>query len=236
MENEELKINHPSHDANLHRPATDHLRRAMYGSRGARVSFVSKAGFVIKSLVVKYAKRHTIIPATIIVVLTIVFGTTYAVSHQILRQGADDPQIQMAYDTAAALGRGASAAAIIGSSRQTDLKESLATFTIIYDDQNRVLASSAAINGLPPSLPSGVFNYVKNHNEDRFTWAPQKDVRLAAVMVRVQGRATGFVLVGRSLKEIEKRETALGWEFFIAWILSNAAVFVSYELRRRLSA
>ena len=105
---------------------------------------------------------------------------------------------------------------------------------IVYDDQNRILQSTGILNGLPPALPRGVFNYVLNHGEDRVTWQPQKGVRLAAVIVRVQGHATGYVLVGRSLAEVEKREDVLFLQFFIAWLLGTGAIIGGWVLGKKL--
>jgi hypothetical protein len=173
----------------------------------------------------------------VIVVASIILGFGYLADQQMLRQGANDPQIQIAKDAAAALGRGAIPSAIAASAsagRQIDLAESQATFVMVFDDNGSVVQSSGIIKGLPPILPRGVFNYVKNHGEDRITWQPQKGIRLAAVVERVQGRNTGFVLAARSLAEVEKREAALFLQFFIAWLLVVVAVVGGHWFKRKL--
>ncbi len=89
------------------------------------------------------------------------------------------------------------------------MTRSLASFVMVFDASGRVLASSAALNGAPPSLPDGVLTYVQAHGEDRFTWQPTPGVRSAAVATRFQGQRSGFVVAGRSLREVEDRKERL---------------------------
>jgi hypothetical protein len=73
---------------------------------------------------------------------------------------------------------------------------------IVYDDQGEAVASSGALHGQIPSLPAGVLDYVRENSEDRVTWQPEAGVRIAAVIVRFEGVESGFVLAGRSLREL----------------------------------
>ena len=142
----------------------------------------------------------------------------------------------MAEDAAAALGRGASAPAIVSSGAQIDVAESNSPFIIVMNAKGTILQSSGVLGTLPPVLPRGVINYMQTHAEDRITWEPAQGVRIAAVIVRFSGRALGFVLAGRSLREVEKREDALFWGFFDAWILSLIVIVGGYIYRGRLPA
>ncbi len=135
----------------------------------------------------------------------VVCGLVYVVAQQVLRQSANDPQIQMAEDAAAALAAGTPAAELAPPG-QVELSQSLAPAVMIFDDQGQVLASSARLHGEVPSLPAGLLDYVRAHGEDRVTWQPESGVRQAAVIVRAQGTQNGFVLSARSLREVEKRE------------------------------
>lgn len=213
--------------------STDYLRRSMYSGRFNKTTIIARVKLFFRNIIVEHARKPMVLPAIIFAVMTIVIGFSYAANRQILRDGADDPQVQMVVDAAAALGRGASAGAVASANRQIDIATSLLPFLMIFDDQNRVVQSSGILNGVPVAPPSGVFNYVKNHGEDRITWAPQKGLRIAMVMKRVEGRMTGFVLAGRSLVEVEKRERVLFWQFFAAWVLGTAAIFVGYRLRNK---
>ena len=107
-----------------------------------------------------------------------------------------------------------------------DLTQSLATFTVIYSAAHDVLASGGQINGATPSLPSGVFAYVDKHGEDRFTWQPASNVRIAAVVERVADNG-GYVLTGRSLHEVENRENQLTDEVMAGWVVALFGTFLA---------
>jgi hypothetical protein len=77
---------------------------------------------------------------------------------------------------------------------------------MVLDEAGRPLTWSGELHGLPPILPSGVLEYVNQHGEDRITWEPELGVRLATVIVKVEGSNPGFVLAARSLREVEIRE------------------------------
>lgn len=164
------------------------------------------------------------------VVSTALCGLAYLVGQQVLRQSADDPQIQMAQDTAAALSQGASPASLLPASR-VEISQSLAPFIVVFDDHGKALGSSALLHGETPSLPAGVFEYVRRHGEDRISWQPERGVRMAAVIERYQGDAPGFVLAGRSLKEVEIRENNIqmiaGAALLATWFFSLVAVAFS---------
>jgi hypothetical protein len=185
---------------------------------------------VFYRLLHKCAVKKMVVPAVILVLVTIVLGCAYVADQQILRQGANDPQIQLAEDAAAALSRGASAPAIVSSGAQIDISESLSPFITIFNKQGTILQSSGVLGILPPAPPRGVFNYMQTHSEDRITWEPRAGVRIAAVIVSFKGRAAGYVLAGRLLTEVEKREGALFWQFFTAWILSLIVIVCSHVI------
>jgi len=129
----------------------------------------------------------------------------YAVVQQDMRQGANDPQIQMAEDAAAQLASGQQAQTVVPA-QKVDIATSLAPYLIIFDDTGKPIASSAQLNGQTPTIPSGVFDYVRQMGEDRITWQPQPGVRSAIVVTQFKGAHSGFVVAGRSLREVEIRE------------------------------
>ena len=129
-------------------------------------------------------------------------GLVYGSVQQSLRMGANDPQIQMAEDAAIALNAGASMDSLVPTTR-VELSTSLAPFIMVFDDSGNVLASTATLHGKVPVYPSGVLDYTRQHGEDRVTWQPENGVRMATVVVRYD---QGFVLAGRSLREVEIRE------------------------------
>jgi hypothetical protein len=136
---------------------------------------------------------------------TVLAGTVFVVGQQVLRLSGNDPQIQMAQDAAARLTAGEAVTAIVPTAT-VDMGRSLAPFTIVFDDQGTVLGASGQLHGQPPQLPAGVLDYVRQHGEDRISFQPEPGARFATVVERVSGARPGFVLVGRSLREVEQRE------------------------------
>jgi len=206
-------------------------RRIMFSAQRTKSPVIHRAFASATVIFSRYAKKTLVAPAAVIVVISIVLGFNYLADQQMLRLGGNDPQVQIATDAAAALGRGAvpsSVAASVG--REVDLAESLSPFIMVFDAQGRVVASSGILNGWPPKLPQGVLNYAKAHGEDRLTWQPASGIRIAAVVETIKGRSSGYVLAGRSLKEVEKREDLLFWQFAIAWILSIGAIIGAWVL------
>ena len=161
----------------------------------------------------------------------------YSIPQQVLRQGANDPQIAMAGDLVVRLEQGVAPADAVPAG-SVDLSRSLTPFLIAYDDQGRPLASQAQLNGKIPTPPSGVFDNVRQHGEARISWQPvlgsEHGVRVAAVIQRVNGEHPGFVLAGRNMREVEAREeqvehmAGLTWIGMLGVILLGTAVFGWY--------
>ncbi len=154
------------------------------------------------------------------VITTAFCGLAYVTVQQSLRQGANDPQIQMAEDAAAALDRGESAGTVVPRGGQ-DIARSLAPFLILYDAQGKPQQASALLGGQLPDYPIGALQAAGNSGENRVTWQPQADVRIASVAVPYQG---GYVVAGRSLREVETREAQIQTIAFLTWILTLIAV------------
>jgi hypothetical protein len=159
------------------------------------------------------------------VVIVAMCGLVYLAVQQDLRLGGNQPQVQMAEDAAAALARDDAALTVVPSGK-VDLASSLAPFMIVYDDAGDIQASSGMLGGQTPPLPAGVLDYTRTHGEDRITWQPAPGVRIAAVVTHFDGPKPGFVLAGRSLREVEKRIDLLGLQVGAAFISALAASLV----------
>lgn len=143
------------------------------------------------------------------IIIVVMSGLVYVAVQQNYRQSANDPQIQIAEDITNAIEAGTPAASIAPPTGTTDIAKSLSPFVLIYDDTGKLIGSSAVIGGKNPSFPSSVFDSVKQHGQENITWQPQTGVRIAAVVSRYSGAESGYVVAGRSLTEIEKREHML---------------------------
>lgn len=153
-------------------------------------------------------------------VITLLAGTSYFLIQQLQRQNANDPQIQIAQDAATAFNAGQPVPTMDQAGSQIDIGKSLSTFIVIYNSTGTAVFSTGLLNKAVPAPPSSVLAWVKAHGEDRITWQPTKDVRIAAVLTPYSsGGDSGTVLVGRSLKEVEKRDSTLLMQVSIAWAI-----------------
>lgn len=163
-------------------------------------------------------------------------GLVYISVQQSLRMGANDPQIQMAQDAASALAGGASVDSLVPSAK-VDIAASLAPFLIVYDVEGKIVGCSAVLHDGNPSIPPGVLDYTRQHGEDRVSWQPENDIRIAAVVVRYEH---GFVLAGRSLREVEKRirqvQNFSGLTMLVIWFATLIIITIGELIGRKKGA
>jgi hypothetical protein len=168
----------------------------------------------------------TFIPFAI--VITALCGLLYIVEQQNLRQGANDPQIQIVEDSTSVLQNGADVAAVVPS-QKINIGESLSPFVLVYNTNFQLVAGNAVL-GLDkhiPVLPTGVLqstNEPSEYGDHRITWQPEPGVRLAIV---VQKYNKGYVVVGRSLREVEYQEDKLLLLIGAGWIVTMLFTFVA---------
>lgn len=163
---------------------------------------------------------------------------SYGMVQQDLRQSADDPQIQLAEDGAAHLNAGQQVQDVVPAEK-VDIAHSLAPYVMVFDASGKPIAASAQLDGQAPTIPSGIFDTVRQRGEDRVSWQPQTDVRSALVVTQYRG---GFVAAGRSLREIENREgniqqiALLGWIILLAGSLAGTVLVRWDQLKRHPNA
>lgn len=147
---------------------------------------------------------------------------TYATMQQALRQSLNDPQIQMAEDSAYVLNNGASIDSIIGGTK-IEMSRSLAPFVDIYDSTGNPVAGSGYLNGQLPTYPKGALDSAKQNGENRVTWQPNADARIASVVVPYDN---GFVVAGRNMRDVEQRESQTELFAGVTLILALVATFI----------
>lgn len=146
----------------------------------------------------------------------------YTTVQQALRQGFNDPQIQMAEDTAFALNNGSAFDSVIPSSK-VEMARSLALFVAVYDVNGNPVVGSGLLNGQLPDYPKGALDSAKQNGENRVTWQPNAAVRVASVVVPY---TKGFVMAGRNMREVEQRESQTEMFAGLTWLLALIATFV----------
>jgi len=158
----------------------------------------------------------------------------YIVAQQSLRLGANEAAIQLAIETSMKLQDGMSAKEAVPVYKE-DISKSLSPFVMIYDKNQRLLATSAEMDGGDPLYPLGVLSYVDQKGEDRVTWQPQAGLRFASVAIKYQ---EGYIVAARSLQEPEKLIDDIGRLVVAAWlacaIFSALAAGVIFFLMKKI--
>ncbi len=148
-------------------------------------------------------------------VTTALCGLVYVSVQQTIRSAANEPQVQLAEDTAAAMSRGED---VTFRDAHVDIATDLAPFVVIYDKAGTPISATGFLDGEMPLLPSGIFTYLEHHDQDRVTWQPRSGVRSAIVVTKYTSTdGDGFVMAGRSLREVEKRTLTLMLQVTLVW-------------------
>ena len=129
----------------------------------------------------------------------------------------------MAEDAAAQIVAGTSPSMVVPAGT-IDIGNSLAPWVAVYNGYGGIIASNATLGGSAPSLPQGVFKTYEN----RFTWQPTPSVRQAVVLVYIPApNGPLYVASGRSLREVEVRESGLTLMVAAAWAFTLGCLFVA---------
>jgi hypothetical protein len=164
-----------------------------------------------------------------LIVITVLCGLIYAAVQQTYRSSADDPQIQIALDIKNAIENNHSVVKWM-TDDSVEISQSLSVFKTLYNKNGEPVQSSGFLNGHLPQLPRGVFDFANTHHEDVLTWQPQYGVRMAVVVEAVNSLQIGFVAVGRSLREIEKRQSNLTTMVAVAWLVCAGTIVLHFLL------
>jgi hypothetical protein len=172
---------------------------------------------------------HTLALAAI---LTLMGGAASLTIDQMLRGGANQPQIDMVNYYVGEIASGEAPADVIPPG-YVDLEHSLQPVVIFYDDQGKPGPGTGYLDQQPPTPPAGVFDFVRTHGSEKVTWQPRPGVRLASVVQRVNGKHPGFVLAARSLRLVEEQKATL-WRMALAiWIITMLLLIGGASLLHR---
>lgn len=163
---------------------------------------------------------------TIAILITILSGLIYVTVQQSYRSGANDPQLQLAKDISYKLDQDKSIETLLPND-SIEISKSLSPFVVLYDNDGNPIRSTATLDGQIPKLPKGVFDFTRKNKEDVLSWQPRRGVRMAMVIESVQSPNISFVAAGRSLEEVEKRESNLTTMVMIAWLVCIAVIVLN---------
>ena len=176
---------------------------------------------LVKSVCVErmFVKRQPVFiyAVSVALVLTLVGWAAAITIQQMLRRGADQPQVEMVNWYASEIEAGVTPDEAIPPG-YVDLERSLQPFVIFYDDRGSPEKGTGYLDQSMPAPPAGVFENVRNHGSEKFTWQPSRQVRIATVVRRVTGAHPGFMLSGRSLRVVEEDESLLRRMVIFGWL------------------
>jgi len=164
------------------------------------------------------------------IIITGIMMCMYATVQQAHRSAANDPQMQLARDISARLVANKTLNQLLPDDT-IDIGTSLGTFVTLYNANGEPVGSTGMLDGKFPQLPKGVFDFAKANMENSVTWQPRASVRMAMVIESVPSPQVGFVAVGRSLQEVETRESNLVKMIFITWIICMGGIAVHWALQ-----
>ncbi len=167
--------------------------------------------------------RAAVLWVPLAVAVTGLAALVYGAVQQDLRQGANDPQIQLAEDAAAKLNAGAAPSTVVPS-ETIELATSLQPYVLVFDNDKNLIAENAQLNGQAPPFPPSVFDSARSRGQDRITWQPAPGVRSAVVVQPWRG---GFVVVGRSLRLVEERIDQLQLLIGFGWLVTLGSTAVA---------
>lgn len=160
----------------------------------------------------------------------------YGVGQQVYRQSLNDPQQQLAEDTARVVASGFDPAQLAPKGSALELSSSLGTWVAFYDASLAPQSSTGLLHGVIPTIPAGVFSTAKARGEYSVTWQPEPGVRQALVVVPAGDK--GFAVAGRNMRAVEDRISDLGMLVLAGWaaamLASFAAAYFAEAIVRRL--
>lgn len=162
----------------------------------------------------KSVKNIAVIWCLLLFLVTFTCALTYLVAQQSLRLGADEQPAELAANIAVKLDRGESIQTAFPDSK-IDIAQSMTSFLMVYDNNKKLLSSTAMIGGNEPAYPQGVLEHTSEKGDNRVTWQPRAGLRFATVTVKT---GSGYIVAGRSLHETERLIESIGKIVLLAWI------------------
>lgn len=186
-----------------------------------------------------FLKTNTYVPtvlqwAPLAVVILSFFGAGYMATEYVIRSSAYDPQIQIAEDFARALASGEDVKKLVPDA-QVDIANSLASFIVTYGDDFKPTKSSGNHDAQIPTPNKSVFDSAKTNSQHSMEWEAYDNINVAIVMRRYEGAQSGYVMVGRNIREINRRVSELQnyWLVGVLTALVGSFGFYGYNNRKK---
>ena len=175
-------------------------------------------------------KSSVITHFTAAVLLSLTMLLMYVAVQQNYRSAANDPQMQLARDIANDIRYTRTYRYYLDSA--VDPRQSLGTFMQLYNENGQLLYSGGTVNGKAPRIPKGVLHNAKQCIENAVTWQPTADVRLATVAEYTTIPDIAYVVVARSLQEVENCEARLMQMIMLFWVIGICIITVHWLVQK----
>ena len=162
-----------------------------------------------------------------LMIITVLCGLIYVTVQQSHRTSANDPQLQIALDLKNAIETNRSTVKWMPGDT-IEISKSLSVFKTFYNRNGEPVQSTGFLDGQLPRIPKTVLDFTERNRENVVTWQPQSGIRLAMVIESVKSPSIGFVAVGRSLKDVEKRESTLVTMVLVAWLVCVGVILFTF--------
>ena len=132
-------------------------------------------------------------------------GCAYVCIQQSLRLSANEPAASAAKQVLVKLQNGGTPKNVLPE--KTDLSTSITPFVYVYDENQRLAATSAAYGNEDITYPKSVLSEIDKRGESRVTWQPKLGLRFATVGMKYSG---GYIIGCYSLSESENTISRIG--------------------------
>ncbi len=161
-------------------------------------------------------------------VITVLFGAVYLCLQQTIRQGYNWPQINAVNDVSFQLSHATAQDKALAPYATTPIDQTGSLFVILYNDNGQAIQSSAQLDGGTPAIPLGVLKSSDSAPAyHAVTWQPKSDVRIAAVVERInQDNKVIYVVAGRNLAQPEQLTSSLLFLCSVGWLGAVSAALL----------
>lgn len=172
-------------------------------------------------------------------IISVVFAGIYITIQQIIRQSYNWPQISAVNELSYTLAHNQSIDQLMNRyTAPAPIDRSDSVFAIVYDVSGKVVKSGAKLDDKTPDIVKDVlFNSDEAPSYHMVTWAPKPEVRIAAVVQKVNvGDTVRYVLAGRNLNQPEQMTEYLLLLCVFGWavgIFGSLVLITLIEPKRR---
>lgn len=115
----------------------------------------------------------------------------------------------------------------------TDTQQNIGTFIRFYNSNGKLIYSGGTISSKAPNVPKGVLDTAKQHYTNNIAPQPTAQVHLAAVAAYTGKQDTSYVVVARSLHEVENCESNLIKTVVIFWAMGISTIALHWLIQNK---